>query len=189
MALLAAGAGAIGAGAITVKSLGASSSIYLEETPLESLFFASMTGDVSRAREALVAGADPNVANAHGITPLLVACGGVGPVGMLDALLAAGADADSTDPAGWTALTYAASSGQMALMETLLAAGASANGLLNRPTAAWTPLARAAHRGHALAVQRLLDAGAVRSELVEGRTPLEWAVAAGHEDAADALKL
>ena len=160
-----------------------------EETPLESLFFASMTGDVERAMSALSRGADPNVANARGITPLLVACGGVGPVGMLEALLGAGAGCDSADPEGWTPLTYAASSGQLALMDTLLAGGANASGVENRPIDAWTPLARAAYRGHGNAVILLIKAGAQRDGLVMGKTALEWATDAGHQDVVQLLNV
>ena len=153
-----------------------------EETPLESLFFASMTGDVERALSALSRGADPNVANARGITPLLVACGGVGPVGMLEALLSAGAGCDSADPDGWTPLTYAASSGQLALMDTLIASGANVSGGENRPIDAWTPLARAAYRGHVNAVILLMKSGARIEDLVSGKSAVEWASDAGHHD-------
>jgi ankyrin repeat protein len=166
------------------ETLDARTPVAVVDTPNEELFFAAMTGDVERAAAALRLGADPNVANTHGITPLLVACGGVGPVAMLEALIAGGAFADAPDPAGWTPLTYAASSGQLALMSTLLAAGARASGAPGRrDDSAWTPLARAAHRGHAAAVRALLDAGALKHETVGGKTPLQWAQAAGHEDA------
>ncbi len=60
------------------------------------LIEATMVGDVELARVALASGADPNYSNSHGMCPLLVCCGGSGPVEMLDILIAAGARVDIT---------------------------------------------------------------------------------------------
>lgn len=155
------------------------------ETPSEALFFACMTGDVERAAAALTAGAAVDARNAHGITPLLVACGGVGPADLVRLLLTSGASADGCDAQGWTPLVYAASSGQLALMNELLSAGADVNAQGNN--GGWTPLARAAFRGHPLAITLLISAGAHADQIAEGRTPRAWAEAGGHDDAVRAF--
>jgi ankyrin repeat protein len=157
------------------------------ETPSESLFFACMTGDVERAAAALGAGAAVDARNAHGITPLLVACGGVGPVELVRLLLTSGASADGRDAQGWTPLIYAASSGQLALMNELLRAGADVNA--QGSGAGWTPLSRASYRGHPHAIALLLSAGARADLIAEGRTPRAWAEAGGHDTAVSAFDL
>ena len=69
-----------------------------------------------------------NHANANGITPLLVCCGGMGPPAMVALLLERGARVDFADSQGWTPLVFVSSSGQLPLLEQLLQAGADVNG-------------------------------------------------------------
>jgi ankyrin repeat protein len=152
-------------------------------SPDAALFESTMVGDVDGAASALAAGASPHYRNAHGITPLLVACGGVGPLAMVQLLLSAGAGVDSADPAGWTPLVYVASSGQLLLMEALLEAGAAVEGARG-----WTPLARAAYRGQVAAVARLLRAGADPAAAVEGRDCAALAEAGGHAEVVALLR-
>lgn len=169
----------------------------------EQLFFAAMTGDLELAVASLAAGADANYRNQHGISPLLVVAGGAASnVGIMDALLSSSADPDLPDNEGWTALIYAASSGQMPLLRSLLQAGASvharsaekegtagggAGGAPAPPTGGWTPLTRAAFRGQAEAARALLAAGADPAATTAGRDAYALAVEGGHEEAAAVL--
>jgi ankyrin repeat protein len=130
------------------------------DDPQSHLFESVMTGNLDMAREALAAGADVRARNRHGIAPIHICAGGVGPAPMLALLLEAGAEADVRDATGWTPLIYVASSGQAPLLELLLGAGCDVDAVAAGDPARWTPLTRAAYRGHAHAVRRLLDAGA-----------------------------
>ncbi len=157
----------------------------MPDDPTSSLFLAAMTGDTERAIAALDAGAPAASRNAHGLSPLHVVAGGVGPPALLTALLAAGVAVDSEDSEGWTALIYVASSGQLALLELLLAGGANPHHQAR--VRGWTALTRAAYRGQAGAVRLLLKAGARASDTTEGKTALEWAREMGHAEAVLAL--
>lgn len=166
----------------------------------EQLFMATMTGDLESAESALAAGADPNHRNQHGISPLLVVAGGsASNIGIMRVLLQAGAHIDLTDKEGWTALVYAASSGQMPFMELLLAHGAQVNvrtlekegarSSSGTPTGGWTPLTRAAFRGQPAAVQALLAAGASLHPTTGGRTALQLAQEGAEEGHAAVVQL
>lgn len=63
----------------------------------DALWHAVMTQDVDAAAHALAHGADANRANPFAMTPLIVACAGMGPVPMLDLLLRHGARHDVRD--------------------------------------------------------------------------------------------
>ena len=121
------------------------------------LFMACMVGDEEGVVGALASGANPNFYNPHGITPVHVICGGVGPAASLQHLLDAGADVDCMDPNLWTPLIYVASSGQLPLFNILVAGGGK---ISHESKDGWSPLSRAAYRGHAHIVERLLQLGA-----------------------------
>jgi hypothetical protein len=59
-----------------------------------TLMESTMVGDVALAAQALQSGANPNYTNGHMMCPLLVCCGGSGPIEMLDLLITAGARVD-----------------------------------------------------------------------------------------------
>ena len=120
------------------------------------LFMACMVGDEEGVVSALASGANPNYLNPHGITPVHVICGGVGPAASLQHLLDAGADVDCMDSNLWTPLIYVASSGQLPLFNILVAGGGK---LSHESKDGWSPLSRAAYRGHAHIVERLLQLG------------------------------
>ncbi len=109
-------------------------------------------------------GADMNVADAEGNTPLMIAARANNSIAV-QCFLAAGADPLRRDAAGWSALTHAAVAADAALVERLMKAGAG--------TAAgkdgMTPLGIALAWGNAKAASMLrgTDTGSVES--VEGQ--------------------
>ena len=91
--------------------------------------FAALYGDVALMRQLLAAGADPNAANAAGVTPLMWA---VPDVERLRVLLDAGADVNAHSDEKRTALVIAAGT---------VGAAPAVNLLLEYGAAAWEPLA------------------------------------------------
>ena len=82
----------------------------------------------------LAAGADVKAATREGaITPLFMACTN-GSAAMIEALLKAGADANSTKSNGTTPLMIAAASGSADAVKVLLDHGAEVNAKENRLT-------------------------------------------------------
>jgi ankyrin repeat protein len=103
----------------------------------------------------------------------------------IERLLKRGADVNTQQADGATALQWAAYRGDAKLAELLLKAGAKP-GLANRDGA--TPLWLAAARGDAAVIQALLKAGADANEqLPLGRRPLMLAARSGNVDAVHAL--
>lgn len=146
----------------------------------ERLFLAVMTQDADEARAALSAGAQVNWRNGAHMTPLTVACAGVGPPALVELLLEHGADPSIHDASGWTPLMYASSGGQIALVDLLLKSGRAQVNAHTSCDARWSALTRAAHRGHAPVVDVLLRAGAEASHRSAGKSPWELAEAAEH---------
>ena len=105
---------------------------------------------------------------------------------MAEALLAAGANANTMDEYGESPLTLAAANGDARLVQRLLAAGANAN------TTRWngeTALMMAAGAGSVDAVRQLVLRGADvnAADPRRGQTALMWAAAEGHADVVEAL--
>lgn len=92
---------------------------------MPDLFQAGARGDVAAVKAILARGADPNCRNFLSMTPLMLAAG-AGQQGVVDTLLASGAQLDAESPYG-TALTFAAMSNQGAVARALLAKGANPN--------------------------------------------------------------
>lgn len=103
-----------------------------------------------------------------------------GKLDRVNALLAAGAEADRPDGEGTTALYAAAVAGRAEVVRALLAAGADPN-LPSLGDSDGLPLCGAACWGHEETVAALLEGGA-DPDGVESRdwTPLKWAVSGGH---------
>ncbi len=157
-------------------------------------------------RMLLKAGADPNAGDAQGLTPLetcgtgraraiMLAGGAVetiltaaraGDLAKVRRFLAEDAAAvTETDSAGNTPLHRAASKGQAAAVELLLAAGADVDALNDRGAA---PLHQAAAAGDAATVAALLAAGADPSTADnDGATPLHVAAEQGQAELAEAI--
>lgn len=88
-----------------------------------ALILAAQQDQPAVLKHLLDQGADPAVLDAYGNTALWAACYAEA-YACIDTLLAAGANIDYQNPAGATALIYAASSGKQRVVAKLLQAGA-----------------------------------------------------------------
>lgn len=168
-----------------------SSPFLIDYEPNSALFFATMTGDIEAAIVALEKGASPNYRNSNSLTPLHIACGGVGPLPMIDLLLKAGADVNAVDASGWTPLLLVSSTGQIPLLNRLLEEIPKINlhHCMNSNDKNWYPLTRAAFRGQAKTVERLLEEGADLSRsITEGKTAEEWAQIHNHTEVIETIQ-
>src|SRR5580704_12331787 len=92
-----------------------------------ALHWAAFNDDLETTKVLIAAGANVKVTTREGaITPLLMACTN-GNAAIIEALLKAGADANSVKANGTTALMLAASSGSAEAVKVLLDRGASVN--------------------------------------------------------------
>jgi ankyrin repeat protein len=113
----------------------------------------------------------------YGVTPLSIACTN-GNGAMVELLLKAGADPNTTLPGGETVLMTAARTGKVEAVNALITHGAAVNA--NEPRGGQTPLMWAAAEGNVGAVEGLLKAGAdLHAQLDSGYTSLLFAVREG----------
>jgi ankyrin repeat protein len=109
-----------------------------------------------------------------------------GDVEAVRALLRQGADVNAAQGDGMTALHWAASAGNVALIDVLVYAGAHVEATTRLGD--YRPLHLASRAGHAGAIQQLLESGArVDVRASTGVTPLHYAAAAGRAEALEAL--
>jgi uncharacterized protein len=154
----------------------------------EPLVDAVESWDMAEVERLLEAGTDPNVVDRHSRnTPLLRAArNDLDEIARL--LLAHGAKVDfkADDDGLTTALHVAAASGAMAVIETLLEAGADVRAL---DGIRWTPLMHAVAGGRTAAVQRLIEAGSpLDSSDVNGDGLLAIADMFGQDQLMDMLR-
>ena len=138
------------------------------DTSASALHWAAHVNDLGAARRLLSEGADPNLANRFGFTPLHEAAI-VRNAEMLELMLDAGGDANATFGEGETVLMTAARTGDIASVQALLEHGGRVDAAEN-----WhgqTALMWAAVENHADVVQLLLDAGA---EVDRPSTKHDW---------------
>src|SRR5688572_25345372 len=156
--------------ALAVSALLAGSATFAQsaDTSASALHWAAHNHDVGAVKRLLSEGADPNLANRFGFTPLHEAAIARN-AEMLELLLEAGGDANATFGEGETVLMTAARAGDADSVRALLAHGA-----LPDATENWhgqTALMWAALENHADVVQLLVDAGA---EVDRASTKHDW---------------
>ncbi|KAJ2982973.1 hypothetical protein NQ176_g1030 [Zarea fungicola] len=149
-----------------------------------ALLWAALQGREHTAELSLEAGANIDMANSYGYTPLHQAVRS-GQLELTNLLLERGCHTSMADLSGQTPLHMAAVEGDVEILKALLRYGAD-------PTCAdgigWTPLAVASHVGYVDVVEMLLRSGAdPASADSQGRTPLHHAAARGRVAAAKLL--
>uniref|UniRef100_A0A3Q3G206 Ankyrin repeat and kinase domain containing 1 n=1 Tax=Labrus bergylta TaxID=56723 RepID=A0A3Q3G206_9LABR len=150
---------------------------FLED--MNILHYAVASGDAESVEHVLNLGAEVNSTTTRGYTPLIVA------VlkrlhDIISLLLDHGAATDLGDEDQWTALHFAAQSGDDRTVRLLLDKGAAAEA---REKAGWMPLHLACQNGHETVVRLLLSRlseEAVNEREAQGRTPLHLASAYRH---------
>jgi ankyrin repeat protein len=130
-------------------------------------------------------GADVNVADEKGLTPVMIAAARRN-ITLLLRLLKQGVDINRKTNAGATALTYAACQGSSQAVEILLAHGADPN--IGEDSEGNAPLLRAANQGHYSIVRMFLESGA-DTEICNRLKwrPLHCAAEKGHFEVAKIL--
>jgi hypothetical protein len=147
------------------------------------LYIAAQIGHLAIADALLAAGANKNAKTNNGTTPLAIAAQ-KGHISIVRALLASGADADAFDNSGSTALMRAAGGGHTSCIRVLLAHGCNVDAVNSRGN---TALMYATDKNHSECIRLLMRKGcadtSITSAYVNGKTPLEYAIAKGNADA------
>lgn len=123
----------------------------------KSLLSAAIRRDVAETRRLLAAGADPNMADDNGRTPLIVAAHW-GQIELARALVAGGANPNAKDRQRYDIVTIAAVNNDVRFLKAALEVGADARAITSPYNG--TALIAAAHLGHHRVVAELIMAGA-----------------------------
>ena len=146
---------------------------------------AAATQTEHQIRELLERGADPNVRNFRGETPLHRAAIRNPDLDVSRTLIGAGADPNAQDEKGATPLHCAAHNPSTGRAHLLIEAGADVGA---RDNSGATPLHHAAESGHEAMIVRLVEAGADPNARDQaGRTPLRIAVEKGWSEGSKTL--
>ena len=142
-----------------------------------ALNMAAAKGNAELADALIKAGADVNLANLSGVTPLMGA-GFAAKADIVKKLIAAGAKIEPLDRVKKNAATYAAANGCGACLAELVRAGTQVNARLENDL---TLLMWASAYGHEPAVRYLLEQGADRSfKDARGKTAADMAREGSH---------
>jgi hypothetical protein len=156
------------------------------------LHIAAQNGDVSAARKLIATGANVDLPNNNGLTPLHAASSKN--VECIELLIHAGADIKKIDLLwGWTPLHWAVCFGNTDCLEALIAAGSNINKRAAKYNGA-TPLCLAASVSNWKSIENkhsveiLIAAGAQATKPdIEGNTPLYCAITNKHNEIAQVL--
>jgi WD40 repeat protein len=148
-------------------------------------FNAINKGEISKVKNLLATGIDPNTKDDIGLTPLWIASGkGNGKIA--EVLLNAGADVKGTSLGNATALWFASQKGHLHIVKLLIAHDADVNAM---DELGGTALQWAAYFGHIEVVKLLLSHNAsVNASRKSGQTALSMALSNGHKDIAQVLQ-
>jgi ankyrin repeat protein len=135
------------------------------------------TGNTQAIGQLLKHGADLNMRDESGATPLMLASS-IGNEEIVILLINQGADIHARDNAGYIALHWAAYNGNGRIVRLLLLNNSDPNA---RSNFGWTPIMQAATRGHVAAAKLLITGGCnVNLASEDGWTPLHKATTNGH---------
>ncbi len=149
-----------------------------KDIEISSLLIALYRNDIAIAKNLINQGADVNVRDKNGFTPLHITTSR-GQIDMTILLLKKGADVNASDNNGLTPLYISASLGQIDMALLLINKGA----LLNpKDRNGYTPLHIASSLGHLDIVQLLVSKGAsIDVQNRQGNTPIHEAAYRGHQ--------
>ena len=140
--------------------------------------------DFTTASSLLQRGADVNVPDKRGFSPLHQASQG-GRIGIMWLLLENGADVNIRNTTGDTPLAFASYAGEIEASRLLLQRGANVDSQNNKGQ---SPLHSAVKRGHLDVVRLLIESGAnINLHSETGSTPLFWASRSEHLELAELL--
>ena len=134
---------------------------FAQTTQTKSLHQAAVSGDINRVKELLTKGADINLKNRQGWTPLHAAVWNQ-KQDIAKLLIEKGADVNVKDRSNRTALQFAADTGQKEIVELLLAKKADVNTINARADNALT---LAKKKGHKEIADLLVQHGATEPDL------------------------
>lgn len=150
-----------------------------------ALHAAAARGHAEIVAILLDSGADVDVRDESGITPLWNAAGSTPSSDVIRLLLDAGANPNATDTnLGWTPLSRAVDYDNLDVVRLLLSAGAVAT---ITDGDGWTLIMDAAERGSVAIARELIAAGADVTAMCNGRSAADVARKRGHTEMADWL--
>jgi ankyrin repeat protein len=164
----------------------------VDENGQTALHWAAYLSNVIAAKKLIDKGADPNIVDQHGRSPLHVAAQEEDSNEIIDLLLASGkVSVDDVDEDGDTALYFAASVSNVITVQKLIKKGANPN-IFNKES--WSPLDVAATKRYGcpiidllLEAKKVKGMGDVNDRDKEGRTALHYAAASSNEITAEHL--
>lgn len=151
----------------------------------QELLHAAATGNIKLLGKIIQDGADPNTADATGLTPLMAAAH-EGQDKAVKILLRLKCSIDAQDEAGYTALIFASNQGQTNAARSLIASGADVNAQDNDGS---TPIMFAAQHGYSDLVELLINHGAkVNITGKHGLSAIGFAQQNGHKQTEKLLR-